>query len=905
MLRRLTQAALVFVTLWAFFACSSNDSTEGQLILAVQTDMSVPEDVDKVRIEILSFGNVQFANDFAVGESGLQIPATLGILPGKDPSSPVTIRVISKQQDTVRTLREVVTTVPADRVATLRVPIQWLCDDTVEQEGKTVKSTCPAGETCVAGTCKKKELDSDNLPDFQAEDIFGGASGPGQAGTCFDTVPCFADGFSAPVEESDCSIAMPDDEGKGVSVGIVTPKDGGGICGSQACIVPLDANSDVGWQTTEGGRIQLPEAVCTRLGDGRALAVAVTTSCVQKTEGIPTCGPWSSVKSEPGSFDGRAPRGVLEGGAGGSSADVGIVSEGVVSLDIGPEGGSLTSADGVLTVTVPPEAVADTFTLTIGDAPDAPAGNIGAAYEVGPTGQQFDVPVEISYDFSRFDLGSATPDELQVATVDPNSADVVWTPLSGRSIDASAGVVVGVTDHFSPFGLIAGGACEPQVMAAERQPTTLYLMVDNSMAMSEPAIGTDTGTTRWQEMAAGLDQFLNDPASANVNVAVKFHSDIVASPCDGATFTFPDIGVDQAQANAQPVADWFSRNGPTSAMGLVQGPVAGITGFLDMRAMGGPPNEVLAGVLYSGGPVSGVCPEVQTLAVDTASSSQFPIFTMYAGDADSSLMTSIAISSGGEAFPGENALDIENALRSVRDQTASCTFNAPPDLDPATFGVFLSDPDGRRQLTQIPASEASSGCGDIEGWFTVSSGVIALCPAACSYFIGATGTQLEYEVGCPVGSGSAAGGGGDGLVDSGAPMAGAPLTTDECLTLLSTRTTTQCASCDCTGDVCLSPISDCVNETGCIEIIDCMSATECPDLTSCYQPATCQSVIDSAGGPDAAAANAAYAVADCQSSQCGSVCLVASGSDGGVSVTQADGGAPAGGGAPDASVPLQ
>ena len=97
-------------------------------MLSVQTDMSIPKDVSQVRIEVSVYGNMLFASTYDVGPSGLKIPATLAIVGGSDPSTPVTIRVLSAQGNTVRTLREVVTTVPASRVATLRVPIQWLCD---------------------------------------------------------------------------------------------------------------------------------------------------------------------------------------------------------------------------------------------------------------------------------------------------------------------------------------------------------------------------------------------------------------------------------------------------------------------------------------------------------------------------------------------------------------------------------------------------------------------------------------------------------------------------------------------------------------------------------------------------------------------------------------------------------
>src|SRR5437867_1203295 len=110
-----TRGALV---LFPLLGCSGNTTTKGQLMLAVQTDMSLPKDVDRVRIEVIAYGSPLFANDYDVGPAGLHIPATLGIVAGNDPSTPVHIRVIARQSGKPRMLRETVTTVPADRIAT-------------------------------------------------------------------------------------------------------------------------------------------------------------------------------------------------------------------------------------------------------------------------------------------------------------------------------------------------------------------------------------------------------------------------------------------------------------------------------------------------------------------------------------------------------------------------------------------------------------------------------------------------------------------------------------------------------------------------------------------------------------------------------------------------------------------
>src|SRR5262245_54908342 len=118
-------------------------------MLAVTTDIALPNAIDKIRIEVTSLGSTQFANDYELGQGKLLIPATLGILQGKDPATPVTLRLIAKKLGVAKMIREVVTTVPP-RLATIRIPIRWLCDDSAKETVPgSVESVCPEGQTCI------------------------------------------------------------------------------------------------------------------------------------------------------------------------------------------------------------------------------------------------------------------------------------------------------------------------------------------------------------------------------------------------------------------------------------------------------------------------------------------------------------------------------------------------------------------------------------------------------------------------------------------------------------------------------------------------------------------------------------------------------------------------------------
>lgn len=216
---RAVLGSLLTVVGFAALACTGDP--KGQLMVAVQTDMSVPDDINTLRIEVRQFGGTIAKIDNEIrpfSSRGIFMPGTLGLVEGSDPGSPVEIRVSSKfkyessdfryeegeddpRPDGVfRTLREVVTTVPRGRVATLPLPIQWLCSEDpstpdgdreyLTQRGDDPRNECGDGLTCISGTCQDNEVDSDGLDEFDPDDPGLGGGGGGD-GTCFDTLDCF------------------------------------------------------------------------------------------------------------------------------------------------------------------------------------------------------------------------------------------------------------------------------------------------------------------------------------------------------------------------------------------------------------------------------------------------------------------------------------------------------------------------------------------------------------------------------------------------------------------------------------------------------------------------------------------------------------------------------------------
>ena len=204
-MRGLRSAFLLAMPLAVAVACSSTTKTRGQLMVSVQTDLSIPKDIDSIGLFVYAGGTGLNLQEYQVGEASQQLPATFGIIQGSSPDAPVRIRLTGRKNGALLLLSEVITTVPSGRLALLRMPLQWLClgqanegNDTSsppESLDGSATSKCTASEEmCVAGRCADENIDSSTLPDYDPTQIFGGASGPGESGMCLDTLGCFSTG---------------------------------------------------------------------------------------------------------------------------------------------------------------------------------------------------------------------------------------------------------------------------------------------------------------------------------------------------------------------------------------------------------------------------------------------------------------------------------------------------------------------------------------------------------------------------------------------------------------------------------------------------------------------------------------------------------------------------------------
>lgn len=132
-------AACMVPLLGLLGACGGDETkeiTQGQLVIAVTTDQEPTRSVSQVRVEVSVRGELRHGVWYDLGPGAQRMPATLALsVSAESPEDVVDVRVMSRNGARLGAFRQVLTTVPRDRVALLHVPLRWLCDGTLDEVG--------------------------------------------------------------------------------------------------------------------------------------------------------------------------------------------------------------------------------------------------------------------------------------------------------------------------------------------------------------------------------------------------------------------------------------------------------------------------------------------------------------------------------------------------------------------------------------------------------------------------------------------------------------------------------------------------------------------------------------------------------------------------------------------------
>lgn len=336
-MRRFAFCALLATTSISF-ACTA--PSKGALILAISTDMQAPKDIDVVSLYIETNGVVKFDYMGRVLPNGtVSLPSTLALVEPDELNAQVHIRVTAFQTQSdgsakARVLRDVLTTIPHERTALLRLPLDFLDDGSVTgtlpamyvpdpangvPEGDTTYGpTDPVSSdpgyltpacdydsqqlTSVAGSCVSANFDSSQAPVYADNEVFGDG-GTATVPACFAVANCFQQKTVqqniAMASDGSCNFPIAAGEnGQDWNCALATT-DGTGTCigqnGLPPCLVPLESDPGEGFTIVPGqqdqmGQVTMVPGVCKKLMAGAQLYLD-KSSCPTKVEAAPVCQP--------------------------------------------------------------------------------------------------------------------------------------------------------------------------------------------------------------------------------------------------------------------------------------------------------------------------------------------------------------------------------------------------------------------------------------------------------------------------------------------------------------------------------------------------------------------------------------------------------------------------------------
>ncbi|MEM9694256.1 MAG: vWA domain-containing protein [Myxococcota bacterium] len=304
-----------------------------------------------------------------------------------------------------------------------------------------------------------------------------------------------------------------------------------------------------------------------------------------------------------------------------------------------------------------------------------------------------------------------------------------------------------------------GETCGAVVVEPAPVPAALFVAVDKSGSMDD--------NNKWVRTTGAFSSFFSSPDAAELDVALRFWPD--ADGC-GLSCAMHGNGCERPEVDMGSLSDPAHRNLLLASFRAAEpnGPTpmaAALTGAIEYARdykQTAPRGQWGAVVLMSDGKPE-QCEERPERLGDFARTAyvhaDIPVFAVGLRGSDPTVMDAIAAGGGTQrSYPiGQADLedDLLEALESIRDSAASCTFAMPGeddarvDIDPTLVNMVLSTGAGDTTVPQVAGGRAA--CQGGPGWFyddPTNPTSMSLCDFTCEGLNSSDDTRLNVEIGC-------------------------------------------------------------------------------------------------------------------------------------------------------------
>ena len=295
-------------------SCADRDATS--VVVAVSSEVAVPEEVNELIIEVKSVKSERFNETYRIVTSGeldgdprkTSLPGTITIKPIEEIDGPVTVTVKARLSNGEnRFVRKAAVSFIEQKQKLLRMPLRFACMD--------FPTVCREDETCKAGACVPATVDLEKEPEFEESQVFS------RPEACFDRVACGDAAHTIPVAAAfaqsgeDCSLSLEDlaaqvpadktpEERSAMASDIRKGKFNFGFvwaANKTGKWTVVDQDAEEGWVFTDESRsrVRLSRGLCdvvkgkVKRADQSALftKVILNTACEPKPALVPQCSP--------------------------------------------------------------------------------------------------------------------------------------------------------------------------------------------------------------------------------------------------------------------------------------------------------------------------------------------------------------------------------------------------------------------------------------------------------------------------------------------------------------------------------------------------------------------------------------------------------------------------------------
>jgi hypothetical protein len=201
-----------------------------------------------------------------------------------------------------------------------------------------------------------------------------------------------------------------------------------------------------------------------------------------------------------------------------------------VEKSIGSNGGSISSADGRLMVTVPAGAVTENVVFSITPITNTNPMSSGDAYRLEPENRSFQHPVQITLNYGSADLVGTIPEALYLGFQNQLGH---WNLMKKSEINTVNKTITVESDHFSDWGIVEDfnvRADKDIIQPGESVQLTAYKCITASTedSLLAPLVDPDPfdlkGKVNWRNVAS-MGVLISDGAEATYTA----HTEIPAN----------------------------------------------------------------------------------------------------------------------------------------------------------------------------------------------------------------------------------------------------------------------------------------------------------------------------------------------------------------------------------------